>query len=359
MERRSETDGGTSIPLERGQAGRKRVLIVYPFEAPFIRRDIDILSAWFDVRELNCRSCWTNGRAAAGLLVRMLRGMTWADAVFCWFADISAFSAVLFSQLLGRRSVVVVAGWDVAREPAIGYGQLLKPGYARMAAYVLNHADRILALDEGLKRDAVQNARARGGNIEVVPSGFDADTFRPGHAKEDIVVTVATGSTWSRARLKGLDTYVLSARELPDLQFVVIGIRGEALERLRAMAPPNVRFVHHWIPDGELLRCFQRARVYCQLSMREGLPTALCEAMLCGCVPVGAAVQGVTTAIGDTGYYAPYGDPAATAQAIRQAVDSGRGDLARERIMTLFPAGGRADRLRAILGGETAAAARR
>ena len=42
--------------------------------------------------------------------------------------------------------------------------------------------------------------------------------------------------------------------------------------------------------------------------MREGLPNALCEAMLCECVPVGTDVQGIRTAMGDAGFYVPYGD---------------------------------------------------
>jgi len=37
------------------------------------------------------------------------------------------------------------------------------------------------------------------------------------------------------------------------------------------------------VPDEELIKYYQKAKVY-QLSEYEGLPNALCEAMLCECL---------------------------------------------------------------------------
>jgi glycosyltransferase involved in cell wall biosynthesis len=58
--------------------------------------------------------------------------------------------------------------------------------------------------------------------------------------------------------------------------------------------------------------------------------------MLCECVPVGTKVSGIPTAIGDTGFYAPVGDPKGAADAIRQALRSDAGKAARARIMSEF-----------------------
>jgi glycosyltransferase involved in cell wall biosynthesis len=41
---------------------------------------------------------------------------------------------------------------------------------------------------------------------------------------------------------------------------------------------------------------------YFQLSIMEGFPNALAEAMLCGCIPIGSNVSGIPFIIGDTGY---------------------------------------------------------
>ena len=79
------------------------------------------------------------------------------------------------------------------------------------------------------------------------------------------------------------------------------------------------------------------AKVYCQLSRYEGLPTALCEAMLCGCVPVGTSYCGIPTAIGDAGFYIPYGDVEATVEATRKALNCDKAKEARRRIKDMFP----------------------
>jgi glycosyltransferase involved in cell wall biosynthesis len=87
--------------------------------------------------------------------------------------------------------------------------------------------------------------------------------------------------------------------------------------------------------------------------MREGLPNALCEAMLCECVPVGTDVQGIRTAMGDAGFYASYGDPLATKEAIEKALAIGSGKPARERIRRLFPLEQREKRFAEIIEGLT------
>ena len=52
------------------------------------------------------------------------------------------------------------------------------------------------------------------------------------------------------------------------------------LDALKAKASHNVEFAG-FVPHDQLASYYQRAKVYCQLSAYEGLPNALCEAMLC------------------------------------------------------------------------------
>jgi glycosyltransferase involved in cell wall biosynthesis len=60
--------------------------------------------------------------------------------------------------------------------------------------------------------------------------------------------------------------------------------------------------------------------------------------MLCGCVPVGTKYCGIPTAIGDTGFYVPYGDVEATVEGIKKVLSSnaGRRESARARIKRMF-----------------------
>ena len=87
-----------------------------------------------------------------------------------------------------------------------------------------------------------------------------------------------------------------------------------------------------------MLPLYREAKVYCQLSCREGLPNSLCEAMLCGCIPVGSNVGGIPHAIGDTGYLVDYGNDEQIIRSIEEALQASpsQGISARKRIATLF-----------------------
>ena len=324
------------------QTGRRRlkVFAVVPCLHPFVRKDLELLRRHFEVRVGYYRS----PRSTLSILL----GTLWADITFSRFADTHAFPAVLFSRIFGKKSIVVVGGYEVARIPEIRYGLVLSPIKSHILRYVLRQADRVLTVDESLKSDAIRNVGVNGKNITTVPNGFDSEKFSFEGEKENMVLTAYLCSTWQRARVKGLDTFVRTAEYLPHLQFVTVGITGPVLKGLRRISPSNVTFIPP-VEEEDLIPFYQRAKVYCQLSMREGLPNALCEAMLCECVPVGTDVQGIRTAMGDSGFYTSYGDPLATKEAVKKALAMGSGKLARDRIRRLFPLEQREKRLVEII----------
>ena len=302
----------------------------------FIANDFILLNKHFNVKVINYIINGHDILNSLKTIFNMIIGVLWADITFSWFADIHAFFAVRLSKIFKKKSIVVVGGYEVANVPEIGYGLMLDRKYAYVVRYVLENADQVLTVDEGLKKDAIENIGVTGANIQTVPTGYDYETFKPEGEKENLVITVSAGNNWNRALLKGLDIFVRSAAFLPHIKFLLIGIQGDALKKLQEISSPNVEFIGLLSQD-QIIPYYQQARVYCQLSMREGLPNSLCEAMLCRCVPVGTDVQGVKTAIWDTGFYVPYADPEATAEAIKKALKSDKGNKARERIMKIFP----------------------
>lgn len=299
----------------------------------FKEKDLELLGKHFNVRVIKFEV--KNYRGYPGVLFKLLRAVFWADVTFSWFAGEHAMWAVRLSKILRKKSIVVVGGGEVANVPEIGYGLMLDPADARIVKYILDNADKVLTVDASLEEDAIKNVGVNGKNIQTIPTGYDYEKFKPKGEKENLVITVSMGDNWMRVRLKGLDTFVKSAKFLPDVKFMIIGIQGDALKELKNIASSNVEFIG-FLSQDELIPYYQKAKVYCQLSMREGLPNALCEAMLCECAPVGTDVQGVRTAIGDTGFYVPYDDPEATAEAIKKALKSDKGKEARERIKGLF-----------------------
>lgn len=310
--------------------------------------DIELLRRRHEVHVVDVRIAKQHPLRTAVSVVRLAMLAAWADVLFVWFADLHAYAAVRLGRLISRPSLVVVGGYEVADNPEIGYGLLADPAMAPYVSYTLRHADRLLAVDEGLLCDGERFLHERPSTWMVIPTGYDPVRFSPNGEKEDLVLTVFGGDNTARARLKGVDTFLGAAKRLPGLRFTVVGVDGEAEVWLRGQATPNVEFVP-LIDQERLIGYYRRAKVYAQLSLREGLPNAVCEAMLCECVPVGTQVQGITTAMGPIGFYTPVGDADACADAITQAMASDQGPAARERIATLFPLERRATELLALI----------
>jgi len=324
------------------ESKKKKIALIYNSFSSFVRQDYEILSDHFDVRKVSYRRLKDIPNIMAAVLE--------SDVSFSWFASGHAFLAVLFSKIFGKKSIVVVGGYDVACVPEMNYGQFAHGWHKRiMTKLALRHADRVLVVDPSLKEDAVKNAKVSGNNFEYLPTGYDYEKFNSCGKKKDIAMTVCVGDSWSRTRIKGVDTFVKVAELLPDIKFLVIGLSGDARAKIQKIAPPNIELIDP-VSQGKLITYYQEAKIYCQLSKREGLPNALCEAMLCECVPVGTECYGIPTAIGDCGFYVPYGNPEATAEAIRKALISpDKGKKARERIKNLFTVERRAKRLTQIL----------
>jgi len=311
---------------------KPKILFVCPSFSSFIQNDLDILRRHFDVRVVR----YHGKKRVLKFLIETLKGVLWADLTFSWFADVHAFVAVLLSKIFIRKSIVVVGGYEVAKVQEINYGAMLKKWKTIVVKFVLKHADNVLTVDDSLKKDAIKNAKVGGENIKTVPTRYDARKFKMNGEKENLVITVSY-ITNNIIKRKGLDTFVRAAKYLPDIEFILIGKYADnSIEYLKSLASPNVKFTG-FIPDEELIKYYQRAKVYCQLSRYEGLPNALCEAMLCKCVPIGTNYCGIPTAIGDTGFYVPYGKPKTTAEAIKEALKSDKGKAARERIKMMFP----------------------
>jgi len=86
-----------------------------------------------------------------------------------------------------------------------------------------------------------------------MPTGYNSSKFHPEKGKESLVLTVAAGESWDRVRIKGVDIFVESAKYLPSVRFLVIGIQGDALSKLKKSASPNIEFMGH-ISQEDLIR---------------------------------------------------------------------------------------------------------
>jgi glycosyltransferase involved in cell wall biosynthesis len=133
--------------------------------------------------------------------------------------------------------------------------------------------------------------------VEVV-NGFDFETWRITDLfrKPNSFLTVTTSIGATGYLLKGIDMILELAKQKPHFNFTIVG-----KVFLPEACPKNVRLIEN-VPHEQLIEIFNQHQFYLQLSMSEGFPNALCEAMLCGCIPIGSNVAAIPDIIGNEGY---------------------------------------------------------
>jgi len=308
--------------------------------APFVKWDYEILSSRYKMRRRFYRgtlhSYPDRFMIGSGVLV--------SDFSYSYFGYKQAYWTVKYSKKFGKKSVVVLAGFDVCEEEDPELGKRLP-----MVRYVLKNADRLLAVSNRVRNKALKIDGSA--EVEVLYNGLDANAFKPQGQKEKKVVTVGYVDK-THMRRKGLEVFVRSASLLPDCQFIVAGKwLDDAIDYLKSISPPNVTFTGYLRSD-ELLQLYQSASVYVQASLHECFGIAMAEAMLCGCAPVVSDRGAIPEVVGDTGIYINPESPEDVARGIQAALDSQRlGMLARERIARLFPLEARRKALLAIVEG--------
>jgi glycosyltransferase involved in cell wall biosynthesis len=298
--------------------------------ASFVNEDFSFLDKEYSVRKIIGKGIFH--------LFKIIFAIPRCDLSFIWFASVYSAFNVFFSRLFGKKSVIVIGGVDVAKEPSINYGIWLNWWKAVLVGYAIRNADKILAVDPFLILEAKRLANYEGKNLVYLPTGYNADFWRPSGPKQNFILSVGVCEDEWRMMKKGYDKLLHAALLLPQINFKIIGIKKELSELIKKEVPKNVEIIN-FVEKEKLLEYYQRAKVYCQVSYHEGLPNSLCEAMLCECIPLGTDRGGIPTGIGDTGLIVPYGDTQALVDAIKISMElpDGTGNKARLRIIENFP----------------------
>jgi glycosyltransferase involved in cell wall biosynthesis len=312
--------------------------------ATFVRNDLKLLQKHFNLEILDVTLFLVPHRGEYLLAyLRLLKGILWADVVYAWWADLNAFFMVLFCRFLRKKSIVVVGGYEVAYVPEINYGTLLSPLGRLEVKFILRHASKIIAVSKSSKKEILHFAKPK--TLKLVYNGVDTKKFSPSGTKENSVMTVVKKISPATVEIKRLDTFLKASVYLPDVKFILVGeISGAFRGSLKKMGGSNVEFTGYLNPEA-LLSYYQKAKVYCQLSTHESFGVALAEAMSCDCVPVVTRKYALPEIVGDTGFYVPYNDPEATAEAIEKALRSDKGAKAREKVQKYFSSKAREKKL--------------
>lgn len=279
------------------------ILFIYSPWTTFTKEDLDILSSHHKVSKHQFKP--QKGLLLVGVefvkqFFFLLFKVRKFDTIYIWFADYHSFLPVMFAKLFGKKSFVVLGGYDVADFPELKYGTMTSPLRRWMTLYSLKNASLCIPVVEELEKKLKKicpDAQSK-----TIHTGYEFDldsSVNLNEPRAKSILTVSITANYQRFMIKGLDRFTELARLMPDYTFYIIGIQQPA-KKLFEPKPDNLVLLPPLKQD-ELTQHYLQAAFYAQFSRSEGLPNALCEAMVYGCIPLGVNAGGIGTAMGEFG----------------------------------------------------------
>lgn len=332
--------------------GKPRLLMVIPAMHSFIQQDIDLLADSYSI-SINTYD-WTKKTLAPFYLLAqaftLLIQVPRTAVILVQFGGYWSLIPSLYGKIFKKKVYIVLHGTDCASIPALNYGSLripflkwfCKKSY-ELATKLLPVSDSLIEttnkfidwekpLANGLKHHFPKLSTP----IQVIPNGFEVDFWVPNEANRTEVITFLTVMSTAQFILKGGDLIVELAAEKPDFHFRFVGLDCP----VGLHVPSNVSFLGR-LGREQLKKEYQAANYYLQLSSYEGFGCSLCEAMLCGCIPIVSEVNALPQIVGVTGITVPFRRMSNLRLSVQIIHSLSKGKninlTSRERIKELFP----------------------
>lgn len=254
-------------------------------------------------------------RAAGYMAAGLLKGLgTRFDVIHAHYAVPQGLLGVLLKKLKKKPLAVTLHGSDVT---VLGKNPFTRP----LVALVLNEADRVIAVSDFLRREAL----AIGGSekkARVIYGGVSTREAIQGEGGDRGKRVLFIGAL---VRQKGVDTLIRAFKKVMerygDAELVIVGDGAErkGLERLCRELGVKARFKGYVDDTGEALR---KSAVLVLPSREEGFGLVLLEAMASGVPVVAARVGGIPEIVNEeNGLLVKSGDPEALAEAISRVLE--------------------------------------
>ena len=338
-----------------------RVIYVKPNNSSFIRGDQTILEKEFKVSTFllnQNKSKLLFGFRLAVLFFYLLSTAFCKNVIFVsWFADYHTAVMAWVAIFTGKKSIIFIGGQEAISYPELKKGVYRKKFRGDCVKFALRNASLVVANHKSLFYHENHYYNAENPHIDgvqhyvsnfrtptkIVYNGIDASLFPRDFSiskQDNLVLTVGTMSHLGDFMNKGFDLFIQVAARHKELEFVLIGLHPAYLnwveENYQVSQIENLQIIPSFCPQEVLIEKYNRAKVFVQASITEGMPNTLSEAMLLECIPVGSNVNGIPTAIGDTGVLVERRTIESLETSILQALKLDTGKAARERVMKVF-----------------------
>lgn len=327
------------------------LLYVHIGQTTFVKKDMRILASSHDLIEyqFDSRNDLSIIKTFLHQLIFLLGKARKIDLVVVQFVGYHSLLPGWWARLRGVPLLIIASGTESARYPSISYGNFAKPAYAwvtRMSFRMAHHIAPVHHSLAGSENHYYPHDGVKQGYGHLVPGlqvpsteipyGFDAKKWLYQPKKQvRSFLSVALIPNKVRYVLKGIDLIVKMGERFPDCNFYVVGMKYTP----EVTVPPNVHLMAA-VAHEELAQYFREKQFYFQLSISEGHPNALCEAMLCGAVPIVSAVTSMPEIVGESGFVLKQRDEDQLAELIEEALGSDTetlGKQARARILERYP----------------------
>jgi glycosyltransferase involved in cell wall biosynthesis len=350
----------------------KKILYVKHSDSTFIKIDQRILEKQYRVVPFLINQN-KQGFSFLKRMLNLLFFLFWnapgSVAMVTWFGDYHAALMVFVGKLTRTRVIIFAGGQEAICYPELKKGVYYKKWRGTCVKFALKNAALIIPNHSSLvfhqnfyyspdgKKDGISHyIPGIRTPIQVIPNGIDTGRFYRDSKIPKVPASILTvGTMSSRADFinKGFDLFTEMARRNSDLRFTLIGIKKEFIpwieENYRISEVSNLHLIFSYCPEEVLLMNYNKAKVFVQASITEGMPNTLNEAMLCECIPVGSNVNGIPDAIGDTGIIVLKRSVLELEKAVYQALNLKTGTKARNHVLEHFSLEKREEKILKVL----------
>jgi glycosyltransferase involved in cell wall biosynthesis len=338
------------------------ILYFYTERKSFVQKDLAILELAYTVTPYQFRTQIKRNTPLSFLrqfFFLLTQGWKY-DFLVCFFAGYHSVLPALFAKWTGKKCILFLGGTDCFKYPSFQYGNFTRKWYGKATCLSVSHASMLVPVSQNLIHsqsyyytvDSVDQGvyhwcQPLKTPHHVIALEYNATTFSRQEVRrqDDSFITVAFGIAGTSFVRKGIDKMVMLATSFPQYTFTIIGCNANEFP---VPVPSNLTLIPP-VPYGELPMHYSRHQFYLQLSIAEGFPSAICEAMLCECIPIGSNVAAIPDIISTHGFIVSRRDDALIRDTVRAAVSyadkATMGAEARKHIMQSYGEGKRAGEL--------------
>ncbi len=343
-----------------------KILYTYTARRSFVKNDLAMLDKHFSLYSYLFRTDKKYLTPLSFVLQALyLIFFGWRFKVLVtFFAGYHSVLPALFSKWTGRKCILFLGGTDCFNYPSFRYGNFTKKWYGKSTCISAQNASLLVPVSQNLvhshSKYYAEDSEYQGiyhwcapmkTPYQVIGLEYNSQVFFKQNVEriENSFITVAFGIEGSSFVRKGIDKMIVIAKNFPQHNFTIIGCDKK---NFPVPIPLNVTLIPP-IPYEQLPLYYSAHQFYLQLSIAEGFPSAICEAMLCECIPIGSDVAAIPSIISTYGFIVTERNDSLIIDVVRNALAFPRkeemGKAAREHIINNYGIGKRMSALKELL----------